>query len=228
MFLIIENDPHCPAGGLAELIAAAGETCRCLPAYLGEALPSPVGATGVVVLGGEMGVHDTASFPFLATVRTFMKDALEADVPLLGICLGGQLLAQVAGGTVASPSLHGELGICSVELNAAGAADPLFRGVPSPFTTFQLHNDSFTVPPGAALLASSNVCPSQTFRLGKACYGVQFHPEVDRAIVSLWGDSLQPPRDLLAGFLAAESAFNAASHTLLANFIALAAAHSRP
>jgi GMP synthase-like glutamine amidotransferase len=173
-----------------------------------------------------MGAHDTASFPYLETVRSVMRQALAVQVPLLGICLGGQLLAQVAGGTVASPSPHGELGICQVDVNPAGAADPLFAGVPSTFTTFQLHNDSFTVPPAATLLASSGACPAQAFRLGSCCYGLQFHPEVDRAIVTCWGDSLKPPRDLLSGFLAAESAFNAASHTLLANFLALGS-HSR-
>ena len=110
-----------------------------------------------------------------------------------------------------------------MELSAAGAADPLFRGLTTPFTTFQLHNDSFTVPPGATLLAHSPACPAQAFRLGRNAYGLQFHPEVDRAIVSAWGASCAPPTDFLAPFLQAEASFDSASRMLLANFVSLAA-----
>ena len=157
-----------------------------------------------------------------------MARALQDGTPLLGICLGGQLLSRLAGGTVSSPSPHGEQGVCQVALNRDGACDPLFRGLSSPFVTFQLHNDSFTVPPGATLLASSPACPAQAFRLGKNAYGVQFHPEVNRAIVSAWGAMSTPSADFLAPFLAAEGPFHAASEVILANFISLAAASRRP
>lgn len=228
MFLLVQNDPQCPPGTCTELIDAAGHPCRTLAAFAGEAFPDPRQLTGVIVLGGDMGVHETERFPYLERVRQFMKTALESGTPQLGICLGGQLLSLVAGGSVASPSPHGEKGICRVALNTAGAVDPLFSGVPSPFVTFQLHNDSFTVPPDAALLASSEACPAQAFRLGNAAYGVQFHPEVNRAIVECWGDLSEPPLDLIRAFLAAQLAFDAASRTIISNFISLAAACRLP
>jgi len=228
MFLMIQNDPQCPPGACSELLTSAGHPFRTLAGYSDQELPDPAALTGVIVLGGEMGVHDTRQFPHLSRVMEFMNRTLAAGTPLLGICLGGQLLAQAQGGRVLSRSPHREKGICQVTLNPEGASDPLFRGVPSPFTTFQLHNDSFTPPPGATLLAHSAACPAQAFRLGERGYGVQFHPEVDRAIVSAWGALSTPPIDFLSAFLAEETLFNAASHAILANFIALAADSRRP
>lgn len=224
MFLIVQNDPHCPAGGLYLLLDAAGHPYQTVAAFASEPFPDPAALTGVVVLGGEMGAHDTAKHPHLCRVLDFIGCALRAGTPLLGICLGGQLLSHATGGVVHSPSCHGEMGICRVELNGEGGADPLFAGVPSPFVAFQLHNDSFTVPPGATLLASSAACPAQAFRLPGRVYGVQFHPEVDRSIVGVWDGLFTPRADYLSGFIAAEAEFNAASHAILANFIALAAA----
>jgi len=222
MFVIVQNDPQCPPGSCPELLAAAGVPQRTVAAYRDEPFPEPEKLSGVIVLGGDMGVHETERYPYLDRVRGFMGRSLQAGTPLLGICLGGQLLAQVAGGAVASPSPHGERGICRVSLTPAGAADPLFFGVPSPSVTFQLHNDSFTPPPGATLLANSPACPAQAFRLGATAYGVQFHPEVDRSIVRCWCALSSPPLDLLPGFLASQTAFDAASRTILANFISLA------
>ncbi|MBJ6801840.1 type 1 glutamine amidotransferase [Geomonas propionica] len=222
MFLIVQNDPLCPAGGLLHLLKESGSPYRCLAAYAGEPLPDPASCTGIVVLGGEMGVHDTADHPHLALVIDFIRAALTTRTPLLGICLGGQLLSHAAGGVVSSPSPHREMGICRVDVIAEGSSDPLFAGIPNPFVTFQLHSDSFTVPPGGTLLASSGACPAQAFRLPGCVYGVQFHPEVDRAIVDAWDGLFSPRADYLSGFIAAETEFNAASRAILANFISLA------
>ncbi len=223
MFVILQNDPQCPPGGLTGVLASSGHPFRVIASYGEEAFPAPGGLTGAVVLGGEMGVHDTGSFPYLERVRLFLGEALHADLPVLGICLGGQLLAQVAGGLVSSPSRHREQGVCRVDLSPQGALDPLFHGVPSPFFTFQLHNDSFSVPPGGTLLATSAACPAQAFRLGTHAYGLQFHPEVDRAIVADWGGMATPPADFLGAFLANEAPFRLASGRILANFLSLAA-----
>jgi GMP synthase (glutamine-hydrolysing) len=228
MFLIIQNDPHCPPGSCQEILAEAGHPFRVLHAYREEPFPDPVQLSGVIVLGGEMSVYETEAYPYLEGVLGFLARLLEAGTPLLGICLGGQLLARAAGGEVSSPSLHGEKGVCRVELSRDGVHDPLFAGVSPEFVTFQLHDDSFTPPPGAALLASSPVCPAQAFRLGGAAYGLQFHPEVDGAIVSDWGGLSVPPADFLPGFLQAEAPFAAASRAIIGNFVALCASRSIP
>lgn len=228
MFLIVQNDPGCPPGACLQLLARSGHPFRTSAAYLDEPFPDPARLTGAIVLGGDMGVHESERFPHLDRVRAFIGAALQAGTPLLGICLGGQLLAQVAGGLVNSPSPHGEKGICRVDLTARGARDPLFQGVENPFVTFQFHGDSFAVPPAATLLAGSGACPAQAFRLGRACYGLQFHPEVDRGIVASWEPLSQPRLDLVPAFDAAKPAFDAASHAILTNFLSLAAASRRP
>jgi len=227
MFVLIQNDPQCPPGTIDGLIAAAGHAAVTVRAFAGDPFPELAQVTGVIVLGGEMSVHDTENFPYLDGVRRFMRQTLDAETPLLGICLGGQLLAQVAGGAVASPSPHGEMGIHRVELNAAGAADPLFSGVPERFVTFQLHNDSFSIPEKALLLGDSPACPAQAFRVGSCAYGVQFHPEVEPEIVDCWCRFTEPPLQLLSGFLAEKETFDTTSRTILNNFLSLAAAWRR-
>jgi GMP synthase-like glutamine amidotransferase len=167
-----------------------------------------------------MGVHDEALHPFLHPLKEGLRRLLAARTPLFGICLGGQLLSAVAGGTVSS-NQRGEKGLVEVTLTAAGAADPLFAGVGPTFPAFQWHNDSFTIPPQAAYLASSAACPGQAFRLGNA-WGVQFHPEVDSAIVTAWSGRSADGARLTAEFTAAEAEHRALARQLLGNFLAIA------
>jgi GMP synthase (glutamine-hydrolysing) len=228
MFLLVQNDPQCPAGTIAQLLTDSGHPYVSIAAFDDQSFPEPSRLTGVIILGGDMSVHQTESYPYLAKVRGFMERCLASNTPLLGICLGGQLLAQVAGGTVASPSPHGEKGINLVRLNEAGSRDLLFAGVPDPFTTFQLHNDSFTPPADATLLASSEACPAQAFRLGDCAYGLQFHPEVDQTIVTCWGEMTRPQVDLVPDFLRSKTDFDHASQAILSNFISLAVLRSLP
>lgn len=184
MIYLIQNHPEVPAGIFAELLQEAGTPWQIVRPDLGEALPAPQSATAVIVLGGYMGVHDEKEFPFLADLKDFIRACLTADLPFFGICLGGQLLADVLGGEVTARQ-RGEKGLCRLILSAAGLKDPLFVGVPAVFTAFQWHNDSFALPTDATLLASSETCPGQAFRYGRA-WGVQFHPEVDLDIVRSW------------------------------------------
>ncbi|MHB8707569.1 MAG: type 1 glutamine amidotransferase [Desulfuromonadales bacterium] len=215
---IIQSDPKVPAGVFAELLTEWQVPFRILRPDLGESLPAI--ADAVIVLGGVMGVHDEAQHPFLRAVKGCMRGMLAGGTPLFGICLGGQLLADVAGGVVSSDRC-GEKGLVDITLTGAGSADPLFAGISQRFRAYQWHNDSFTVPPGARHLAASAVCPGQAFRLGNA-WGVQFHPEVDGAIVAAWSGHT-PDRERLTGeFAAAETAHRALARQLLANFLATA------
>lgn len=153
-------------------------------------------------------------------LKEFLRRMLANRTPLLGICLGGQLLADVAGGVVSS-NRCGEKGLVEVALTEAGIADPLFAGFRRCFRAFQWHNDSFTVPPQATSLASSGTCPGQAFRIGNA-WGVQFHPEVDGSIVAAWSESVSAEDPLLAEFLAAEHEHRVLARQLLGNFLKLA------
>ncbi|NJC88095.1 MAG: type 1 glutamine amidotransferase [Desulfuromonas sp.] len=218
MLHIIQSDPEVPVGVLAELLIEWQVPFRILRADLGEGFPPATGA--VIILGGAMGVHDEDRHPFLQSLKQFMAGTLAAGTPLFGICLGAQLLAEVAGGMVSSNS-RGEKGLVEIGLTAAGVADPLFAGVDSSFRAFQWHNDSFAIPPGALHLAASTACPRQAFRIGNA-WGVQFHPEVDVSIIAAWSRKNAADSRSVDEFIPAEPAHRALCRQLLANFLAVA------
>jgi len=220
MLFILQNDPRVPAGIYGDFLQEKLVPHRTLHLSAGEPLPFPTEASAIIVLGGYMGVHDEADYPFLAPLKRFMHAAAEAGTPLLGICLGGQLLADVLGGEVRSRH-RGEKGLHSIQLTAEGRADPLFAGLPPAFAAFEWHNDSFAVPQAATHLAASAACPDQAFRYRNA-WGVQFHPEVARDIVAAWSAKIDPEGGYAAEFAAVEAAHRAMAGRLLENFLDLA------
>lgn len=225
MLIIIQNDPEVPVGAFDDYLAEEGVPCHIVRPYLGESLPVLAAVSAIIVLGGAMGVHDTDRHPFLVTLQEFIQRCVADSIPLLGICLGGQLLAEAVGGRVTAGRC-GEKGVLAVRLSAEGADDPLFAGIPQEFVTFQWHNDCFALPEGAVLLASSSVCPGQAFRFGENAYGLQFHPEVDRSIVVLWARETEQTSAkagrFLADFSAREDAYRGTSRLLLGNFLRIA------
>ncbi len=139
---------------------------------------------GLIVLGGPMMVTDRHRLPHLNTEIAALKSALVADMPVLGICLGAQLLAHTLGAQVAALK-QPEIGWYPLQPTAHAAADPVLKGLTDPAPIFQWHGQGFSLPPGAQHLASSAQCPCQAFRLGRA-YGFQFHLEMDHALVDRW------------------------------------------
>lgn len=220
MIYIIQNHPDVPAGIYGDLLKTARIPFQTIRADCGVPLPTAASATAVIVLGGYMGVHDVDQFPFLRGVKNFVRDCVSANTPFFGICLGGQLLAEVLGGEVKARCC-GEKGVCQLKLTPAGEKDPLFSGVKVPFSAFQWHNDSFSPPPAAQWLASSATCPGQAFRHGRA-WGVQFHPEADLSIVRDWtkesGRSLEYQQDFSRG----EIELRSFGTRLLGNFLEMA------
>lgn len=224
MLFIIQNDADAPLGSYAFRLAERGIDFRTVRLDRGEPLPFLEEADGVIVLGGTMCVHDIGEFPFLEPLKEFTRDCLSREIPYLGICLGGQLLADAAGGVVTRNSGRGERGMVPVTLTAAGESDPLFHGIARTFSTFEWHDDSFERPAGGILLASSAMCHEQTFRLGICAWGLQFHPEVVVGIVENWSrDCNQSERERLLGeFLAAEDEYRAPGLAILDNFLSVA------
>ena len=224
MLVIIQNDEDVPAGDYGLYLAEEGVPFRTVRPCDGEDIPPDSGISGVILLGGAMGVHDVEHFPFLHRVKRAIGAWVGAGIPYLGICLGGQLLADVCGGMVSSGRC-GEKGIHPVVLSPAGKQDPLFAGVPGELLSFQWHNDCFSVPDGGVLLASSPACPGQAFRMGACAYGLQFHPEVDRSIVALWaGDTPETApfvERYLDEFTSSEEQYRHVSRTILRNFLGL-------
>jgi GMP synthase-like glutamine amidotransferase len=224
LLIIIQNDSDVPVGDYGLYLAEEGVPFRTIRPYAGDVIPPCSEVSGVILLGGAMGVHDDERFPFLNRVKRAIREWVGAGIPYLGICLGGQLLADVCGGVVTSGS-YGEKGIHSVVLSSAGKRDPLFAGVSGEIVTFQWHNDCFSVPEGGVLLASSPVCPGQAFRFGLNAYGFQFHPEVDRSIVALWAGETPETAPFIERYLdeftCSEEKYRRVSRGILRNFLLL-------
>lgn len=151
----------------------------------GEPLPDG-GYDAIVAMGGPMSVNDEDALPWLTAEKRLIADAVRRGVPYFGACLGVQLLASSLGARV-YPGAVPEVGVLDVELTPEGRRDPLFAQLPSRFATLQWHGDTFDLPTGATLLASSPAYPNQAFRAGRAAYGVQFHVEVSAEMAEQWG-----------------------------------------
>lgn len=154
---------------------------------------NPFGYDAVFVLGGAMNVDEGERHGWIAEEQALLRELLEREVPLLGLCLGGQMLAGAAG---AEPrrAARPEIGWHQVEVTAAGAADPLLAPLAPSFEAFQWHSYEFPLPPGAVPLARSEVCP-QGFRLGERAWALQFHPEVSRADALHWIEDYEADPD---------------------------------
>ena len=174
-----------PPGVYEDVLVEHGATVRRIELDEGDALPDWRTADAIVVMGGPMSVHDETTLPWLETEKAWIADAVHAGVPLFGACLGVQLLAVSLGAEVhAGPTP--EVGILPVLLTDEAANDPVFAELPREVLTLQWHGDTFTLPDGAVLLASSPAYENQAFRWGEHAYGVQFHLEVSRGMAEEW------------------------------------------
>lgn len=178
---VLRHGPDIPAGLLGDALAAAGVPVETVPLYAGAPLPAVGECAAVVSLGGVMGAYDADRYPFLDAERRFLREAVDAGLPVLGICLGCQLLADALGGRAyRAPQI--ELGYLEVRRTAAGAVDPVVGELDGP--TLVWHQDTWDLPPGAELLAETDAYP-QAFRLGTAV-GIQPHPEATPEIARRW------------------------------------------
>jgi GMP synthase (glutamine-hydrolysing) len=156
---------------------------RVIRSFEGEAVPRELGdAAALVVMGGPMGVYEVDRYPYLADEMRLIERALAAGAPVLGICLGSQLLASVLGSRVFKGKQK-EIGWHPVTLTSDAFVDPLFKGLESSFVTLHWHGDIFDLPSSATSLASSALTRHQAFRYGSSAYGLLFHMEPTRAIV---------------------------------------------
>ena len=179
----------------APVVTGAGHELDEWSFASGGAPPRPLDSyDAVLVFGGAMHADQDAWHPWLRQETLWLQQLLARRVPTLGICLGVQLLARAAGSWV-GPLPQPEIGWCPVALTEDGAADEVLGSLPREFEALQWHHYTYGVPAGAVELARSPTC-TQAFRLGDACWGVQFHPEVTASQLEGWiADADDPPPD---------------------------------
>lgn len=161
----------------------------------GVHLPKLDGFTHIVFLGGPMNVYEEDRYPFLRDEDLFIKEAIQRGKTVLGICLGAQLIAKALGAKVFRAPMK-EIGWFDVTLTEEGSKDPFFSHLPKTFPVFQWHEDTFEIPFAGKLIATSTSMPHQAFRYGENAYGLQFHLEVSKEMITEW---MQTYEDELKG-----------------------------
>jgi len=186
--LVFQHDPFEDLGCFAEVLEKQGADYHVLRLFHGE-MPAEdwqhIGA--LIILGGPMSVSDEDNYPFLRWEKRIIRAAIDEAVPMLGVCLGAQLIAA----TLGTPVFHGpvkEIGWSPITITPHGQVDSLLGYLPESATVFQWHGDGFDLPNGAIHLASSVNYKTQAFRVGKSIYGLQFHLEVTPNMIERWID----------------------------------------
>ncbi len=181
---VIQHHPVENLGRIADALAASALAWQYVRSFAGQPVPKDMkGAGGLIVMGGPMGVYEQDRYPFLRDEMRLIEAALKDGKPLLGVCLGSQLLAAALGAKVGRGPGK-EIGWHPVRLLAGARDDRLFAGVAESFTALHWHGDVFDLPAGAVPLASSEKTPLQAYRYGDKAYGLLFHIEPTAAIVA--------------------------------------------
>lgn len=152
--------------------------------YKGDAVPQNLG-DGLIVLGGPMGVYEEKKFPWMTSELNVIREFLKKGKPILGICLGSQMLAHAAGAQVFRGAIP-EVGWYPIQLAPEGHFNSLFLGLPPEFNVFHWHGDTFTLPSNAVRLAGSHYYPNQIYQIGQNAFGFQCHLEVTEEMVKSW------------------------------------------
>ncbi len=200
--LIIKHIDIEGPGSIEKFFQNTAWSLRTVDLSKGESLPESLeDIEAIVSLGGPMNVYEENKYPFLQDENEILKKAIKEEIPILGICLGAQLLAKALGAQVKKAKTK-EIGWHKINLTAYGQKDSLFEGLSAELDVFQWHEDTFDIPEKAMPLATSSSCQNQAFKWGKNAYGLQFHLEVTPEMVESWinayareGESVLPGVD---------------------------------
>jgi GMP synthase (glutamine-hydrolysing) len=175
---VVQHTPHETLGSAAAILQSHQVQYEYIQPFKGDRVPSALnGRAGLIVMGGPMGVYESAKYPYLHDEMLLIESALASGRPVLGVCLGSQLLASVLGAEV-KRGANKELGWHAVTLMEAAHQDPIFGSAPDEFWPFHWHGDVFPLPGKATGLAASGQTACQAFRFGDNAYGILFHLEV--------------------------------------------------
>jgi GMP synthase (glutamine-hydrolysing) len=184
--LVLQHVAHELLGTLNPLLKKAGFRIRYVNfARHPDAQPNLDGYDGLVILGGPMSVNDAGRLAHLNVELKLIEEALERNIPVLGICLGAQLIAKTLGASV-YPNQEKEIGWYDVAPTAHAQSDPLLGGFAATEKVFQWHGETFNIPRSSHHLAFSSLCANQAFRYSDKVYGFQFHLEVDEPMIHRW------------------------------------------
>jgi len=184
--LVLQHVAHELLGTLNPLLKRAGFRIRYVNfARHPDAEPSLDGYDGLIVLGGPMSVNDANRLSHLTTELKLIEEAMRRDIPVLGICLGAQLIANTLGAAVYR-NPEKEIGWYDVSPTDHASSDPLLMELQKTEKIFQWHGETFDIPKSTSHLAFSPLCANQAFRYGTKVYGFQFHMEVDAPMIHRW------------------------------------------
>ncbi len=170
---------------LGDVLTQRGVELRPVRIFAGEPVPTTLEADALIVMGGPMGVYESDRYPHLTDELRLIEATLAQKKPIIGTCLGSQLLAAALGARV-YPNTRKEIGWYEVTLADAARDDRLFAKSPQRFSPVHWHGDIFDLPAGATRLASSAISPTQAYRYGDNAYGLLFHLELGRAHLDSW------------------------------------------
>ncbi len=193
--LIIQNTPFESPGNVPAYLRERNISTQIVRSYVNDVFPEPDSVSAIINLGCPHSVTTYYQHDFLTKLYAYASGAVRANVPYLGICFGGQMLAKILGARVEANPVK-EIGTYTVNLTEAGKSDPLFAGFPDTFPVFHWHGDTFRIPFDAAHLVSGEDCKNQAFRKGRLV-ALQFHLEALAEEVPSWCDVYA---DELAGF----------------------------
>jgi len=182
--LVFQHEPDDGPGYLGEALIRRGARLTTVRLDKGESVPDTALYNMLLVMGGAMNVYQADKYPWLIEETQAIREAVEAGKAVLGVCLGGQLLAKALGAQV-HLGVATEIGLTPITLTETGQVDPLFEGL-SQVEAVEWHDDTFDIPAGAVVLARSEGCAHQAFRFGQRVYGLQFHPEVSPMMLAEW------------------------------------------
>jgi GMP synthase-like glutamine amidotransferase len=183
--LVLQHEECEHLGVLSTFLSQHNVVHQYVKLFEQESIPELKDYSGLIILGGPMNVYEEKKYSFLRAENSLINEALSHKKPIIGICLGAQLIAKATGGKV-YPGVNKEVGWYTVNLTEEGQKDKVFRCFEGHFTVFQWHGDTFDLPVCAMRLAESDIFHNQAFSIGDIGYAIQFHLEVTSQMISDW------------------------------------------